>query len=464
MRGRAAAARRGPPRSATRRACAPRPRLRPRADGHGPDRSSPHLHPVADLGVHHDTDGGVDRIALVEPAGAERSARQADPLRLDGRDDAAAIRPRAARRPARAAGPPRDRRPRAGRRPGPRTMRGTARAPCRRRARRRAPIAAVVEPVPLAPLERLRATNHTASSRRRPPWSPRSTSTASTMSSALPTASPSGWDMSVTAARGRPLRPAREREARRRERPGILGRLHERPGPGLHVEQDQSVPDRELLRHHARRDQRDRRHRRGRVAQGVQGPVGGHESRRLRGDGAPDRLAPARRISSGVRSVRRPGIDSSLSRVPPVWPRPRPESFATASPSAAASGREDEGHAVGDPAGGVLVHRGPVEIAERDRVARGDHRARHRQRLVLVQAPQQRRHEERGGERIAELALRVTSDEGLDLPGASVPPSRFAAITARGSIASSRAAPGPPDRARADRSGRRSSRRSRRAS
>ena len=31
-------------------------------------------------------------------------------------------------------------------------------------------------------------------------------------------------------------------------------------------------------------------------------------------------------ISSLVRDARHPGIDSSLSRVPPVWPSPRPES------------------------------------------------------------------------------------------------------------------------------------------
>ena len=43
-------------------------------------------------------------------------------------------------------------------------------------------------------------------------------------------------------------------------------------------------------------------------------------------------------MSSGERSVRSPGIDSSLSSVPPVCPSPRPESFATQSPSAAASG------------------------------------------------------------------------------------------------------------------------------
>jgi hypothetical protein len=43
-------------------------------------------------------------------------------------------------------------------------------------------------------------------------------------------------------------------------------------------------------------------------------------------------------ISAGDRDTRKPGIDSSLSSVPPVWPRPRPDSFTTASPSAAARG------------------------------------------------------------------------------------------------------------------------------
>ena len=33
-----------------------------------------------------------------------------------------------------------------------------------------------------------------------------------------------------------------------------------------------------------------------------------------------------------------PGMLSSLSSVPPVWPRPRPESLATFAPHAAASG------------------------------------------------------------------------------------------------------------------------------
>ncbi len=43
-------------------------------------------------------------------------------------------------------------------------------------------------------------------------------------------------------------------------------------------------------------------------------------------------------VSAGVSSVRKPGIDSSLSSVPPVWPRPRPDSCGTAAPHAATSG------------------------------------------------------------------------------------------------------------------------------
>ena len=42
--------------------------------------------------------------------------------------------------------------------------------------------------------------------------------------------------------------------------------------------------------------------------------------------------------SSIDRSVRKPGIDSSLSSVPPVWPSARPEIIGTITPAAAASG------------------------------------------------------------------------------------------------------------------------------
>src|ERR1035438_3905696 len=42
--------------------------------------------------------------------------------------------------------------------------------------------------------------------------------------------------------------------------------------------------------------------------------------------------------SSAVRSVRKPGMDSSLSSVPPVWPRARPDIIGTTTPAAAAKG------------------------------------------------------------------------------------------------------------------------------
>ncbi len=43
-------------------------------------------------------------------------------------------------------------------------------------------------------------------------------------------------------------------------------------------------------------------------------------------------------MASGSSRALQPGIDSILSSVPPVWPRPRPESCGTAAPQAATSG------------------------------------------------------------------------------------------------------------------------------
>jgi hypothetical protein len=53
---------------------------------------------------------------------------------------------------------------------------------------------------------------------------------------------------------------------------------------------------------------------------------------------ASPRRSTAARISARVRSVRKPGIDSSLSSVPPVCARPRPEIIGTATPQAATAG------------------------------------------------------------------------------------------------------------------------------
>ena len=51
-------------------------------------------------------------------------------------------------------------------------------------------------------------------------------------------------------------------------------------------------------------------------------------------------LASCALNSSMVRSVRKPGMDSNLSSVPPVWPSPRPDIIGTTTPAAAANGAD----------------------------------------------------------------------------------------------------------------------------
>ena len=110
------------------------------------------------------------------------------------------------------------------------------------------------------------------------------------------------------------------------------------PSPTLTSSTSRDAPGGDLLRHDARGDQRDAGHRRGDVAQGVHAPVGRHQVGGLGGDGDAGAGAPARPARRARASTRKPGIDSSLSSVPPVWPRPRPQSLATGTPQAATSG------------------------------------------------------------------------------------------------------------------------------
>ena len=100
---------------------------------------------------------------------------------------------------------------------------------------------------------------------------------ASRISSALPTARPSGWSMSVS--RQTTSRPARcaEVEHRLGERARVLDRLHEGAVADLHVEHDRVRAAGDLLRHDARRDQRVVVDGRGHVAQRVELLVGRHE-------------------------------------------------------------------------------------------------------------------------------------------------------------------------------------------
>ena len=114
--------------------------------------------------------------------------------------------------------------------------------------------------------------------------------------------------------------------------------LHERAVAHLHVEHQRIHALRQLLRHDRRRDQRNRFHRARDIAQRVQLPVRGRELVGLADEGEPDARQAASRNSSTVRFVRKPGIDSSLSSVPPVWPSARPDIIGTTTPAAAASG------------------------------------------------------------------------------------------------------------------------------
>ena len=112
--------------------------------------------------------------------------------------------------------------------------------------------------------------------------SPRTVAIASRISSALPTARPSGWSMSVSRHTTSRLGAPAEIEHRLGERPGVLDRLHERAVADLGVEHDRLGSARDLLRHDARGDQRVVVDGRGHVAQRVELLVGRNEVRALR--------------------------------------------------------------------------------------------------------------------------------------------------------------------------------------
>ena len=261
------------------------------------------------------------------------------------------------------------------------------------------------------------AASATVRSRRRPPASPRRRPTASATSSALPIARPSGWDMSVTAARigGPSPRPGRTQAPA--SSAAAFGDLHERAAPGLHVEQDEVCPDRKLLRHHARRDEGDAGHRGGGVAQRVQrtvgrapGPSTGQRRRtRPARPGAPAPPAPGRSAARGW--------TRACPAYPPVCPRPRPESFATASPRDAARGTKTSVTPSLTPPVECLSTFGRSTPGS-GRVSPGvDHCPGHRRRLSRREPPQERSHEERGSLIVGDLPASVSQHERPELLG-----------------------------------------------
>ena len=135
--------------------------------------------------------------------------------------------------------------------------------------------------------------------------------------------------MSVSSARtGKPSATAQRRSA---SAPALRARplRQERAAADLDVHDQSLGALRDLLRQDRRRDERDRLDGGGGVAQRVEDAVGRHQARGLARRARSPR-APARaRSRAGVSAVRKPGIASSLSSVPPVWPSARPAIIGT---------------------------------------------------------------------------------------------------------------------------------------
>ena len=414
---------------------------------HLPD-GRPGLQPVTDLRMHHDTDGRVDRVALPEPAGSQprRSRARSPPPR-----------------------PPR------GRRSGPRAA---ARGPERRGStpagssttRGSPPCASIIrtEPLERSPdvdrlgrlRERLlvtdslacsssaRAANSSASSRRRPPVSPRSTATASAMSSALPTASPSGWDMSVTAALAARPQPAASARHRFRELPRVLRGLHE-GARSPSSRRGGSGPSRPPASWTSR----------WRRSTGSTGPWpsrrAARRARRRPAPGSvtarPPRIPPPRPAAGsppGERSVRSAGDRLELVQRPARVPEPTARELRHGEPERRGQRGEHQGDAVRDPAGRVLVHgrrSAPAEPPENRSVSPDSTIAFVRARVSSSSSPRSRHAIRNAAASASEIVARgVSLDERPDVSGASVLPSRFAATIVARILHARRTDPGRP--------------------
>ena len=251
-------------------------------------------------------------------------------------------------------------------------------------------------------------------SRNRPGRSPRSASTASRTSTALPTSSPSGWLMSVTRAAVAAPGGLAEVDAD----PGQLGRLrglaHERPRAGLDVEQDAGGAAGELLAHHAGGDQGDVADRRRHVAEGVDRLVGGDQVGRLGGHGQPDPLHLVEQLV-GAEADPEAGDRLQLVEGPAGVAQPAPGQLDDLHAEGGGERAHDQGGAVGDAAGGVLVHRRPAEAAQVELVAGGDHGLGQGLGLAPGEPAQVPGHQERGHLVVGQLLAGVGEHEVAQL-------------------------------------------------
>src|SRR5918994_313858 len=167
--------------------------------------------------------------------------------------------------------------------------------------------------------------------------SPRTVATASRISSAFPTAAPRGWSMSVS-------RQTTSRPARRPSSSMVSARIWasssvfmKAPSPTFTSSTIASAPEASFF---------------DMMLAAISGtmstvPVTSRSAYRRLSAGTrsavwPMMASPTSRTcamnSSVVSSTRKPGMDSSLSSVPPVWPSPRPLIFPTGTPQAATIG------------------------------------------------------------------------------------------------------------------------------
>ena len=127
-------------------------------------------------------------------------------------------------------------------------------------------------------------------------------------------------------------------------------------------------------------------------------------------------------ISWFERPARHPGIDSSLSSVPPVWPEPAARELGHGDPAGRDERCERQGDLVADPAGGVLVGGRSGQLREVHPLARGDHRVGPAGDLAAVHAVEQDGHGQRGHLLVGDLAAGVGVDHPVDLAVAQLAP------------------------------------------
>ena len=162
--------------------------------------------------------------------------------------------------------------------------------------------------------------------------------------------------------------------------------------------------------------------------------------------------------------TRKPGIDSSLSSVPPVCPRPRPDILPNTAPQAATSGASTSVTLSPTPPLECLSSTGRRTTPQVEQLAALHHGARQIDGLRVVEAAQHHGHEQGAGlVRRARRRSTTPSTNACRRPASRRLPSRFQAMTSftKSTQASSRSgrtrgrASAPPRRRRARRRGRR---------